>query len=525
MAAADSAGERNSMATPAKLQAILQKFDHLPSMPGVAIKLIEAIQKPDPDFREIASFISSDAALSAKVLKIINSPFYGLVNKITTIDQAIRLLGLNTVKNLSLSLILKTRFLRKEPSRINLAGFWKESLVGAIAAKVLAQRAKIKHAEEAFFLGLLKDIGSLTLAYLLPDEYAAVQSEVQTKKTSYQDAENQVFGFDHTDVGALLTKSWGLPESFHIPIQHHHRVESLPDNCSGDIQVRTKILHLSSLYLELVNGGEMAEVLGRISHLIDAYGLQGSLDAAEIGKELIKQTKDLSPIFDIQIKDQDELENLLESAKQELLNMSMQMVGDMIGKNNELESLRQEASRDALTQLHNYKAFCDTLNREIKRSERYKNHLSLVLADIDLFKKVNDGFGHPAGDQVLRVVAEALQKGLRECDFVARYGGEEFAIILPETAIKDALFVAERMRKKVKTLDILYEGQPIRVTMSFGAAEFRQTPPMSFNDFLKSADTALYAAKKQGRDRCCTTREAVSGTPNPKSLSTTCLPS
>jgi diguanylate cyclase (GGDEF)-like protein len=432
---------------------------------------------------------------------------------------------LNTVKNLSLSLILKTRFLRKEPSRINLAGFWKESLVGAIAAKVLAQRAKVKHAEEAFFLGLLKDIGSLTLAYLLPDEYAAVQSEVQTKKISSQDAENQVFGFDHTDVGALLTKSWGLPETFHIPIQHHHRVENLPDDCSSDVRVRTKILHLSSLYLELVNGGEMAEVLGRISHLIDAYGLQGSLDAAEIGQELIKQVRDLSPIFDIQFNDQNELENLLESAKQELLNISMEMVSDMIGKNSELESLRQQANKDAMTQLHNYKAFCEVLDQEIRRATRYKNNLSLVMADIDFFKAVNDGFGHPAGDEVLKTVAQALQKGLRDCDFVARYGGEEFAIILPETEIEGALRVAERMRNKIRTLDISYDGQPIRVTMSFGAAQFRYAPPMSFNDFLKSADTALYAAKKQGRDRCCTTWEAASGSPNPKSLSTTCLSS
>jgi diguanylate cyclase (GGDEF)-like protein len=490
------------MATPLKLQAILQKFDHLPSMPGVAIKLIEAIQKPDPDFREIAGFISTDAALSAKVLKIINSPFYGLINKITTIDQAIRLLGLNTVKNLSLSLILKTNFLKKGPSGLNLAGFWKESLVGAIAAKVLAERAKVKNAEEAFFLGLLKDIGSLTMAYLLPDQYSVVQSEIKTKKISSQDAENQVFGFNHTDVGALLTKSWGLPETFHIPIQHHHRVESLPTNCSSDVQVRTKILHLSSLYIELINGGDMAEVLSSITHFINAYGFRGSLDAAEIGKELIRQTRDLSPIFDIQFRDDNELEGLLENAKQELLNISMQMVGDMIGKNSELESLRQQANIDAMTQLHNYKAFCDALNKEISRATRYKNNLSLVMADIDFFKSINDGFGHPAGDQVLKAVARALQIGVRDCDFVARYGGEEFAIILPETKLKDALHVAERLREKIRTLEISYDGQPIRITMSFGVAGFQGTSSMSFNDLVKSADEALYSAKRQGKDRC-----------------------
>ena len=487
-----------------KLQTIMQKFDRLPAMPGVAIKLMEAIQKPDPNMREIVSLISFDTALSAKLLKIINSPFYGIANKITTVDQSIKLLGLNTVKNLSLSLILKTSFIKKGPRGLNLADFWKDSLVGAIAAKLLAGRVKIKNPEDAFFLGLLKNIGSLTLAYLLPDQYAVVLSEIQTKKMSSRNAEHQVFGFNHMDVGALLTQSWGLPETFHIPIQHHHGLENLPESCSIDIRARTALLHLSSLYIELHNGGNMAEVLGYITHFIKSYGLENSLDAAEIGKDLIKQTKNLSPIFDIQFNDDNELENLLESAKQELLNIPMQMVSDMIGKNNELELLRQQANKDAMTQLHNYKAFCAALNQEISRTARYKHDLSLVIADIDFFKSVNDGFGHPAGDQALKAVARTLQKELRDCDFVARYGGEEFAIILPETKLKDALCVAQRLREKIKVLEISYDSRPIRVTMSFGVAAFRHSPPTSFNDLVKSADDALYSAKKQGRDRCCT---------------------
>ena len=495
------------MVNSVKLHTIMDKFDRLPSMPGIAIKLIEAIQKPDPDFREIAGLISSDTALSAKLLKIINSPFYGLANKITTVDQAIKLLGLNTVKNLSLSLILKTSFLKKGPGGLDLAGFWKDSLVGAVAAKILAGRIKIKNAEDAFFMGLLKDIGSLSLAHLLPDQYSVVRSEIQTKKISSKDAENQVFGFNHMDVGALLTQSWGLPETFHIPIQHHHGVESLPESCGSDIRVRAALLHLSSLYIELLNGGNMTEVLGHITHFINAYGFQSSLDAAEIGKDLIKQTKDISPIFDLQFSDENELENLLESAKEELLNISMQMVSDMIGKNNELESLRQQANKDAMTQLNNYKAFCEALNQEISRAARYKHDLSQVIADIDFFKAVNDSFGHPAGDQVLKAVARTLQKELRDCDFVARYGGEEFAIILPDTKLKDAIHVAERLREKIKALEISYENQPIRVTMSFGVAGFRHSPPMSFKDLVKSADDALYSAKKQGRDRCCAALE------------------
>ena len=353
------------------------------------------------------------------------------------------------------------------------------------------------------FWGCWPNIGSLTLAYLLPDQYSVVQSEIQTQKISPQDAENLVFGFNHTDVGALLTRSWGLPETFHLPIQHHHRLESLPETCSSEIRMRTAILHLSSLYIELINGGNMSGALGRITHRINAYGFQNSLDGAQIGKELIKQTKDLSPIFDIQFRDEGELEGLLEKAKQEVLNISMDLVGDLIKKNSELELMRLQANKDDLTQLHNYKAFCETLSQEISRAGRYKHPLCLVIADIDFFKSVNDGFGHLAGDQALRMVSQNLKTELRECDFIARYGGEEFAIVLAETKLQDALHVVERLRKKIRALEISYNNQSIRVTLSFGVAAFRHFPPMSFNDLVKSADDALYSAKKQGRDRCC----------------------
>jgi hypothetical protein len=197
------------------------------------------------------------------------------------------------------------------------------------------------------------------------------------------------------DVGALLTQSWGLPESFYIPIQHHHAMENLPESCSPDIRARTTMLHLSSLYIELFKSGNMVQELGFITHFINGYGLENSIDAAQIGKDLIKQTKNISSIFDLQFSDENELERLLESAKQELLNMPMQMVSDMIWKNTELDVLRQQANKDAMTQLHNYKMFCYTLKQEISRTARYKHDLSLVIADIDFFKAVNDSFGHP----------------------------------------------------------------------------------------------------------------------------------
>ena len=412
------------------------------------------------------------------------------------------MLGLNAVKNLTLSLILKTRFIKKGPGRSTLAALWKDALVGAVAAKLLAEQAGIRNPEDAFCSGLLADIGSLLLASEFPDQYAKVLAAVEAGQLSCHEAEQGVFGFDHMDMGALLVKSWGLPESFYTPIQFHHRVASLPENSSSAVQDFTRILHLSSLYIDLFHRTDMKDTLANITDCITSYDFAGTLDAAAVGKELIQQAKEVSPIFDIQFSDEKDLERLLENARQELVNVSMRMVGEVMETQNELQSMRQQANMDAMTQLHNYKAFCETLKREIHRSNRYHHPLSIVLADLDRFKQVNDNFGHLAGDQVLKVVAQNLKAGLRESDFVARYGGEEFAIILPETQIDDALEVVERLRKGIRALIIQHQGQTIRVTMSFGVAALEQVPTLSIEQLLDLADKALYVSKRQGRDRC-----------------------
>jgi len=253
----------------------------------------------------------------------------------------------------------------------------------------------------------------------------------------------------------------------------------------------------------------MTNTLCYIKHFLTSYGLDDSVDSVEIGKDIIHQTKEIFPIFELQFIDENELGAMLDIARDELVNLSMQMVSDMIAKDSELILLRKEANKDAMTQVHNYKGFCEIMNHEISRASRYKTPLSLVLADIDLFKSINDEFGHIAGDHVLKLVAKNLKKGLRDSDFIARYGGEEFAIILPETKIEEAFHVAERLREQISKLEINCDGQPVRVTLSFGVASFQQMPKASFELFVKLADSALYMSKKQGRNKC-----SIASSPN-----------
>jgi len=176
-----------------------------------------------------------------------------------------------------------------------------------------------------------------------------------------------------------------------------------------------------------------------------------------------------------------------------------------------LEVERNEAQKNALTDgltlLANRKQFDETLTREFSRAKRSKKPLSLIMLDLDLFKKFNDRYGHLAGDECLRMVAAALQTALRRVpDLVARYGGEEFVVILPDTTMAGAAVVAERLRKAVEALAIPHAGSELmeHVTASLGVAT---SDPMKMDKperIVQLADEALYSAKSEGRNRVAT---------------------
>ncbi len=158
--------------------------------------------------------------------------------------------------------------------------------------------------------------------------------------------------------------------------------------------------------------------------------------------------------------------------------------------------LQAMATTDGLTSLKNHRAFQEHLELEFQRAARYKTPLSLLLMDIDHFKAYNDSFGHPAGDEMLQMVAHLLLDNARTSDFVARYGGEEFVIILPNTAKEGAIVMAERFRSAIDNAE-----WPLRVvTSSIGVASLKETV-RSRAELILLADKALYASKRNGRNR------------------------
>ncbi len=161
---------------------------------------------------------------------------------------------------------------------------------------------------------------------------------------------------------------------------------------------------------------------------------------------------------------------------------------------------RELALKDALTGIWNRQALDEDLEKEFVRWQRYQKPLSLVIWDIDFFKRVNDTYGHAAGDKVLKTVARLFNQETRDADFIARFGGEEFVGIFPETRLEDALSLANKIREKLQNSKFHYEHKPVPVTASAGLATFR--PNDTIEEVFKRADAALYRAKEGGRNRC-----------------------
>jgi diguanylate cyclase (GGDEF)-like protein len=165
------------------------------------------------------------------------------------------------------------------------------------------------------------------------------------------------------------------------------------------------------------------------------------------------------------------------------------------------DRLRRMASRDSLTDLYNHRHSIEVLANEFGRVGRYAQGLSLLMIDLDHFKRINDEHGHPTGDALLREFARLLRDMLRAVDSVGRYGGEEFVVILPHTSADEARQTSERIRKRVEAHEFTAAGKPLRITVSAGVASYPSSAVDSPESLIREADKALYRAKQNGRNR------------------------
>jgi two-component system cell cycle response regulator len=502
----------------------VKNIKHLPTLPGIALEVMRLSLSPDVSIPKMANLILQDVGLSTRVLKTVNSPYYPLSRSVANISDALVLLGLQTVKNITLSLTVMDSF----KSHLDLQVYnllQTRSLKTAVAAQAIAEDSGLIPSENAFLVGLLEELGILLLAYLAPLEFAACLDEAEKRGLDITTIVRESLQVDYSELGLKLAEHWSLAG----PIQdviHYHRdpQEARRDNIPEENHRYVIVGYLGHLAAEIYTGQQKSLRIEQFKEGYRRYLNKADSDADNVLHKLADFIAKAASAFNIPIPPPQSYALILEEANAELARINLQyeqMYHELMAKvdemdlmNKQLNSLTEElsrkntiledlAARDGLTDLYNHRYFHEFMKKQVLQAKRYGRPLSLVLLDIDHFKVLNDTYGHQSGDQVLKDLADILRNSIRKSDIIARYGGEEFAVIMPETNLPGAAIAAENIRCKAQQhRSLASSGKTIQFTVSLGVAQLSDSMEGA-TELMGAADTSLYQAKRSGRNRVC----------------------
>ena len=490
----------------------------LPSLPGVGLKVLELTRNPSVRVEEIAKVVETDAALSAKVLKTINSSLFGLQTPCTTIRRALGYLGLNAVKSIVLgfSLIESAKGMNEGPG-FDMNEHWRRAIYAAAGARTIAQTTRTGDSDEAFTAALFQDLGSLAMYVALKDEYVRAIQPATDDHSRHAELEQAALGLTHMDAGAALAGKWRLPDRYVQVIRFHHD----PDPAPADVRDLVRVAALGTAAALTLTSQAPAQNLARLLALAQSWFGMNESQIEAILDETAKNAREVAKLFEKSIGQPPDIASIMEQANEEL-------VASQIASQREAEDLRSrnnvlahQAETDGLTGLNNRKKFDEESRRLFEESTSLCRPFALLMLDGDRFKSVNDTHGHHVGDLVLKELAARITKTAGAKAVSCRYGGEEFAVLVPGATPAESGALAEQIRAAIQTPAFTFPGtqnapKELNITVSIG---------VSLNDpgagrvfptliaMIETADRSLYQAKKAGRNRVCFEPQIVAPVP------------
>jgi diguanylate cyclase (GGDEF)-like protein len=489
-----------------ELEAHLRSFVNFPTPPGVAAHIIELARDPDIEMGKVAQAVGRDSALTTKILRIANSPLYAQRRKSENLRQALVVLGLNATLTLALSFSLVKSLRGGKPNGVNYPVYWRRALLAGTAARALGEAMRHPLLEELFLAGLLQDIGILALDKAVPDLYRDT-SELQKNHRALAEHERKRLQLDHADAGTWLMRIWNLPERICRAIGQSHRIEQRPTESPNDIFDRC--VSLSGLMADLFLIDAAHRPVAETAQAAERSLGIGSERFSEVVATIATRIADTEALFEMEILGGVDPETIIEQAREILLVRNLNTLREVNALKTTADNLssralelEEETRRDALTGAYNRTFLEQFLAREFKNASRHSWPLSVAFADLDNFKKINDSYGHQAGDRILRATARVLKSNTRESDIVARYGGEEFVLAMPATDAGTARGICERVVTALQLARHDVGPAEVTVTISIGCATHGGDNRFAdVEDLINAADQALYTAKLQGRNR------------------------
>lgn len=501
------------------LQALIRS-DRIPSLPEVALRVVEIAQQDEPDFDEMIRVIKGDPAICSRIMRTVNSALFGLSQRVSSIDAAVPVLGANLVRTLVLSFSLADHRGQAVDFRSDYQRLWRGSLLQAVAAESLAQQLTGVD-ESVWFLGaLLQDIGRLTLLDADPETYAVLLAEYGDG-AALLEAEQRRYGFTHPDVSMQLCLRWRL-DNFLVDAVSKHHTEARPFYEAHEVPADLTLpyfpnaMRCAALIAEFVEGlrsgaeveqERILQVLHRSFHVLPSQ-------VEEMLREIDLRMSEIAALFHVDLGRYVDIDKVLSRAQATLADLALKSQLQAASAERflkdtqeELEIMKftsqvwqQKAQRDSLTGAYARGVLDSLLPEAVRECEAARQRLGILFLDLDRFKQINDRYGHAAGDAVLRHVVGAVKQVVRDCDPVIRYGGDEFVVLIPVASRSALDQIAARIQSVVAHPVSLPRHEAIRVTCSIGGVVYQpvrgeQIAPLRL---LDEADQAMYDAKERG---------------------------
>lgn len=452
--------------------------DNLPTIPMVAVQVLRLCRDEETTLDDLAKVISCDAALSARLLRFSNSSLYNLGQEVTSLQRATLVLGMKTVQMMALSFSLASDLPRDGRTRaFDYAMYWRRSLAGAVAGHKLANLIGSPAEDEAFLCGLLSEIGQLTLARCMEEEYAEVREETGERWPTLED-EQRLLGFHHADIGETLLRTWELPDLITCGVGYLRRPDALPADTDPDARDFVHLLHLAALTVDLLTaddkGAALAQIENRAAEYFDllpetVYGYLTSLEAG---------ITEASQMLDLDLPADLTYEKILDNARTQMLGLTGQEPApgeaERGGKTNEHRRRILEDSElfDDVCAIPGAVAFEKYLQHEIRTrlAEELSHPVGLLLAHLDRHREILEECGRETGDELLRRAAAVLAAQVRAGDLYARIGARCFAVVMPQGSPFGLQKLADRLRPAMAEMTIESPHGPVATTITIAGA-------------------------------------------------------
>lgn len=428
--------------------------ERLPSLPAVALQVIELTQDRNVTVNKLADAIRNDQGLVSKILRTVNSSFYALRKPCSTIQQAIVLLGLSAVKSLALGFSLVQSVRDAACPDFDHTAYWRRGLYSGIAGKCIAGAARTGHDEECFLGGLLQDVGVLAMCQALGDEYLAVLRRAAGDHGQLIRHELAVFETQHPEIGALLAKRWKLPDELVMPIRYHERPTAAPSEYVGICQA----VALGNIAADVLSAAEPAGPLKRFYTRADEWFRITPMQADDILRTIAQSVQPVARLLELNTGAAPKAEQILERAKDQLREMAMPIrPGADSGTPGE-----DEIDRD--TGLLARGMFDRNLLVGYELVGSGAGTLGVALLRVDRLDELA-GSAPEARRQILAGVAGVLQGAFDPAAAaVCRFDADRFAVVMPRCE-------AAAVLRQVESVRALVASKPVTVSRPGGREE------------------------------------------------------